>query len=145
MCLLCLMRQNKIYGFTLADQDWIGLMIFKNSADQNLIGFKFCSSGLDSDWKISQSAHLCWTGLGLVWIQTIANFVEIGLDPECKSLQNFAFRSDLDRVDAKEMWHFCCEKAAFFIFFGLHLDLDFTFEKKLDCGWTWNWVLKNQD
>jgi len=29
----------------------------------------------------------------------------------------------------KEMGHFCSEKAAFFKFFGLHLDLDFTFEK----------------
>jgi len=27
------------------------------------------------------------------------------------------------------MLHFCCEKAAFFNIFGLHLDLDFTFEK----------------
>jgi len=31
------------------------------------------------------------------------------------------------------MWHFRCEKAANFKFFGLHLDLDFTFEKKF---WT---------
>jgi len=29
-----------------------------------------------------------WTGLGLDWIRTIANFVEFGLDPECKALQN---------------------------------------------------------
>jgi len=35
------------------------------------------------------------------------------------------------------MRHFRCEKAAFFKFFGLHLDLDFAFEKIfLDCGWT---------
>jgi len=27
------MRQNKIHGFTLAYQDWIGPMIFKNFAD----------------------------------------------------------------------------------------------------------------
>jgi len=27
------MRQNKIHGFTWADQDWIGLMIFENFAD----------------------------------------------------------------------------------------------------------------
>jgi len=38
--------------FTLADQDWIGLIDFQ----------KFCRSGLDLDWKFSQSAHLCWTG-----------------------------------------------------------------------------------
>jgi len=42
----------------LADQDWIGLMIFKNFADQDWIGFNFIGSGLDSDWKISHSAHL---------------------------------------------------------------------------------------
>ena len=49
----------KIPAFTLADQDWMGLMIFKNFADQDWIGFNFVGSGLDSDWKISQSAHLC--------------------------------------------------------------------------------------
>jgi len=31
------MGQNKIHGFTWADQDWIELMIFQ----------KFCGSGLD--------------------------------------------------------------------------------------------------
>jgi len=25
-----------------------------------------------------------WTGLGLGWIQTMMNFVEFGLDPDCK-------------------------------------------------------------
>jgi len=48
----------KIPDFTWADQDWIGLMIFKNLADQDWIGFNFIGSGLDSDWKISQSVHL---------------------------------------------------------------------------------------
>jgi len=48
----------KIYDFTLADQDWIGLTNFKNFSDQDWIGFYFIGSGLDSDWKISQSAHL---------------------------------------------------------------------------------------
>jgi len=47
------MRQNKKHGFTRADQDWIGL--------------NFCWSGLDSDWKISQSAHL-WHGQDQDWI-----------------------------------------------------------------------------
>jgi len=41
------------------DQDWIGVMIFKNFADQDWIRFNFIGSRLDSDWKISQSAHLC--------------------------------------------------------------------------------------
>jgi len=49
---------NSLHDFTLADQHWIGLMIFKNLADQDWIGFNFCGSGLDSDWKICQSAHL---------------------------------------------------------------------------------------
>jgi len=48
----------KTHGFTWADQDWSGLMIFKNFADQHWIGFNFIGSGLDSNWKISQSAHL---------------------------------------------------------------------------------------
>jgi len=51
----------KIHDFTTADQDWIGLMIFKNFADQDWIGFNFIGSVLDSDWKILQSAHLCYT------------------------------------------------------------------------------------
>jgi len=32
-------------------------MIFKNFADQDWIGLNFIGSGLDSDWKVSQSAH----------------------------------------------------------------------------------------
>ena len=46
---ICFMKQNKIYEFILADQDWIGLMIFKNFADQDWIGFSFIGSGLDLD------------------------------------------------------------------------------------------------
>jgi len=54
------MRQNKIYGCTWVDQDWIGLMIFNNFADQDWVGLNFCGSVWGLDWKISQSAHLCW-------------------------------------------------------------------------------------
>jgi len=36
------------------------------------------------------------TGLGLDWIRTLANFVEFGSDPDCKSLQNFGTGPDLD-------------------------------------------------
>jgi len=32
-----------------------------------------------------------WTGLGLDWIRTTANFVEFGLDPDCR-LNHFAIR-----------------------------------------------------
>jgi len=49
LCLFCLKRQNNIHGFTWADQDWIGPMIFKNFPDQDWIGLNFCGSGLDSD------------------------------------------------------------------------------------------------
>ena len=52
---------QKMHDFTLADQDWIGLTIFKNFADHDWIGLNFIGSGQDSDWKILQSAHLCWT------------------------------------------------------------------------------------
>jgi len=43
------------------------------------------------------------------------------------------------------MGHFCCEKAAFFEFFGLHLDLDFTFAKSFGLWLYMDPVLKNQD
>jgi len=45
------MRQNKTHGFTWADQDWIGLMIFKNFADQDWIRINFFGSGLDFGLK----------------------------------------------------------------------------------------------
>jgi len=72
----------------------------------------------------------------LDWIRTIANFVEFGLEPDCNTLQNLGSGQDLDLDNGKEMWHFYCEKAAFFKYFGLHLDLGFTFEKKfwIVCG-----------
>jgi len=48
-------------------------------------------------WE-KQLQQLCnrdehWTGLGLDWIRTITNFVKFGLDPGCKSLQNFRNRT----------------------------------------------------
>jgi len=33
---------------------------FKKIEDQDWNGFSFIGSELDSDWKISQSAHLCF-------------------------------------------------------------------------------------
>ena len=50
----------KFHDFTLVEQGWIGLTIFKNFSDQDWTGFNFIGSGLNSDWKISQSAHLCY-------------------------------------------------------------------------------------
>jgi len=40
-----------------------------------------------------------WTGLGLDWIRTHANFIEFGLDLDCKTLQNLGFGPDLDLVN----------------------------------------------
>jgi len=48
----------KTHGFMCADQDWLGLMIFKNFADQDWIGFNFIRSELDSDWKITVRSSL---------------------------------------------------------------------------------------
>ena len=54
---------DKIKLFYIGWQDWIVLMIFKNFADQDWIGFNLIGSGLDSDWKTSQSALLWCTPL----------------------------------------------------------------------------------
>jgi len=128
LCLFCLMRQKrcwnyfsfpfslrqnssssyfvswgKIHDFTLADQDWIGLMIFKNFADQDWIGFSFCGSRLGSDWKICQSAHLCcilgsfilarcWTIFLFVW-----NYSRTGTFL-CKSIASKNIQSDMNYI-----------------------------------------------
>jgi len=52
------MRQNKIHGFIWVDQDWIGLLIFKNFADRTGSDSTFVDQDWNSDCKISQSAHL---------------------------------------------------------------------------------------
>jgi len=66
------------------------------------------------------------------------------MGPDCKTLQNLGSGPDLNLVNGKEMWHFCCEKATFFKYFGLHLDLDFSFEKNfglcLDCFKNQDWI-----
>ena len=78
----------KIHYFTWVDQDWIGLMIFKNFADHDWIRFNFIGSGLDSDWKISQSAHLCqiaeMSGLWNFWdwVQSWSTKIECRFDPQ---------------------------------------------------------------
>ena len=96
----------KIHDFTLADQDWIGVMNFNSYSDQNWIGFNFIGSGLDSDWKISQSAHL-WSEMRIQqtaemstdqdWIRTEANFDRIKTGSNCNFLK-FG-RSGLDRTE----------------------------------------------
>jgi len=48
----------KTHDFSLADQDWIRLKIFKNLEDQDWMEFNFIGSGLDSDWKISVRSSL---------------------------------------------------------------------------------------
>jgi len=53
-------------------------MILKNFADQDWIGFNFIGSGVDSDWKISQSAHLCLWAMKHFWLNAWGVF---GLGP----------------------------------------------------------------
>jgi len=105
--------------------------------------------GLASRSRTSRSrSRLLWKSLGLeVWGRsrshlgsygldyiTDKKFVEFELDPDCKSLQNFGSRPDLDWVNGKEMqqrlwkrWHFSNFldlDVAFEKNFGLCLDLD---------------------
>jgi len=47
------MRRNKIHGFILADQDWIGLMIFKNLR----IRAGSDSTFADQDWTRTEKFH----------------------------------------------------------------------------------------
>jgi len=51
--LFCLLRQNKIHGFTWADQDWIGPIIFKIL----LIRSGTKSIFADQDWTRSEKFH----------------------------------------------------------------------------------------
>ena len=39
----------------------------------------------------------------------------------------FWIRTGFGLINGNEMRHFCCEQVTLFKFFGLHLDLDFTF------------------
>jgi len=46
-------------------------MIFKNCVDQDWIGFNFIGSGLDWDWKFSQSAHFWrWDRIQITWVDS---------------------------------------------------------------------------
>jgi len=72
------------------------------------LGFRwsFENAGVDLFWIPKYDSQLIrrdehWTGLGLDWIRTIANFVEFGLEPDCKSLQNLGSGPDLDLVSGK--------------------------------------------
>ena len=71
-------------------------MIFKNFADQDRIGFNFIGSGLDSDWKIPQSAHLCYTDewidfkwRNLVWLEYFQQYKKLknGTNKKVQNLQ----------------------------------------------------------
>jgi len=58
------------------------------------------------------------------------NFVESGLDPDCKTLEILGTVLDFDLVNGKEIRYFCCKGCIFKIFWTtVHLDLNFTFEK----------------
>ena len=77
-----------------------------------------------------------WTGLGLDCIRIIANFIEVGLDPECKSLQNTGSGPDLDWINEKEMRIFVVEM----LYFSKYLDLGLTFEKNFGLCLDLDWV-----
>jgi len=48
------MEKNiKKHGFTRVDQDWIGLLIFKNFEDQDWIGFIF----VKQEWTWTENFH----------------------------------------------------------------------------------------
>jgi len=53
-------------------------MVFKTFADQDWIGFNFTRSGLDSDWKILQSAHLWCSVLLLAYTFVIGLYDDVG-------------------------------------------------------------------
>jgi len=62
----------KIHDFTLADQDWIGLMIFKNFVDMDWIGFCFIRSGLKNfTVRSSLGSGSCLTLLGMAIIRPL--------------------------------------------------------------------------
>jgi len=63
----------------------------------------------------------------LDWNRTIENFVEFGWIRTINLFKLYGQDRIWTEFKGKETGHFCCEKAAFFTFFGLHLD--FTFEK----------------
>ena len=115
----------------------------KQSWSTNYNKFSLIQSWSGQNWLHSRDEH--WTGLGLDWIRTFANFVEFRLHSDCKTLLNLRSRADLDSVNGKEIRHFCCENAAFLKYFGLHLDLDFTYEKIFGLCLDLDWVLKYQD
>jgi len=52
------MKQNKNLLFYMGGSGLDRTDNFQNFCSQDWIGFNFIGSGLDSDWKISQSAHL---------------------------------------------------------------------------------------
>jgi len=52
------MKQNQSTWFYIGGAGLDRTDDLQKFVDQNLIGFNFIGSGLDSDWKISQSAHL---------------------------------------------------------------------------------------
>jgi len=54
----------------------------------------------------------------LDWILAMPNFVESGLDPDCKTLEILGTVLDFDLVNGKEIRYFVA-KAAFLKYFGL--------------------------
>jgi len=114
--------KTKMHDFTLVDQDWIRLIIFKNFAGQAWIGFNYIGSGLDSDWNILQSAHL--------WFETIrletSSLSVLSGNIKCDSVQ----KSDADWSDSSYFLKMTLNPVQFFKKFWLR----FRFWKKVDSG-----------
>jgi len=93
LCLFCLLRQNKIHGFIWADQDWVGLMIFKS----------FSGSGLDRIQFLRNRI-----GLGLKNF-TVRSSLLLATSPQGCQFQNLAFlKPDFKILAFFEdlFWHF---------------------------------------
>jgi len=77
----------------------VKLCFFPTEVDYDLDSCVFCEDSLlslpsflnSAVCKCGSVAEMDWT-----WIRTIANFVEFGLDPKCKALQNLGSGQDLD-------------------------------------------------
>jgi len=87
-------------------------MIFKNFAGQDWIRFNFVGPGLDSDWKHSQSAHLCCraqiSGLWNFSVQDpiLMRKIWIRFKPELQNFWKSSVRSSPDPPMPNHVFYF---------------------------------------
>jgi len=73
------------------------LCFFPTEIDYDLDSCLFSEDSLLSlSIFLNSVAFKCGSAAEMDWIRTIANFVEFGLDPEYKALQNLGYGQDLD-------------------------------------------------